>query len=153
MCRTGRLHVVFVVQLLHVPPPKEAKGSEKRQENKDKKPQPKRDHSDPSPQGDPGVVSVGPSPDRSKPADQPTANPTSQRRKREVGIDSRESEAAVEGRLGMAASPNHRSPYSTSCLLTAGLDPAWCGPGKPGHEWAYGEKRIGRRRSTNTCRH
>ena len=147
MCRAGRLQVVFVVELLHVPPRK-MRQETKRQENKDRKPQPKRDQSDPSPQGDPGVVSVGPSPDRSKPADQPTVNPKSQRCRREVVLGSRENKAAVEGRLGMAANPNPRSPSSTSCLLTTGLVPAWCGPAKPSHVWAYGEKRNGRRRST-----
>ena len=77
------------------PPPEGAKGIEKKQENTDRKPEPKRTHSDPSPQGDPGVVSVGPSPDRGKPADQPTANPKSQRCRREVVLDSRECKAAV----------------------------------------------------------
>ena len=95
MGRSGRLQVVFLVEPLVVPPPKSAKGTETKQQNEDRTPKPTRNHSDRSPPGDPGVVSVGPSPDRGKPADQPTANPKSQRCRREVVLDSRECKAAV----------------------------------------------------------
>ena len=60
---------------------------------------------------------MGPSPDRSKLADQPPINPRSQERKREVGTDSRESEAAVKGRRWTAASPT--PPEPKQCKLPA----------------------------------
>ena len=59
MCRTGRLQVVLVVEPLRVPPPKGAKGNEETT-SKDRTPKRTRSQSDPSQQGDPGVVSVDP---------------------------------------------------------------------------------------------
>ena len=67
-----------VVQRLHFPPPRNRREEARRDRKQDRKPQPKRNLGEPSPQGDPGGVSVGPSPDRSKPTDQPPTNPRPQ---------------------------------------------------------------------------
>ena len=84
MCRAGRLQVELLYSGFTFPHPEEAIPTPKKREEmrkykkQHKKPQPTRSLGEPSPQGDPGGVSAGPSPDRSKPADQPPTNPRSQ---------------------------------------------------------------------------
>ena len=80
-----------------VPPPKNAKGNEKRTPKKVRTPGPESSHRNPSPQGDSGVVSVSQPPDHSQQAEQPAATPMPQLCRREVVSDSRESKAAAKG--------------------------------------------------------
>ena len=104
---------------LAFPPPKGAKGSETKVQNKGRTPEPTRSQGNPSPPENPGAHSVSSTPDHSQHAEQPTASPRSQLCRREVVSDSRECKAAIKGRQGTAAGLTPPEPKQIRCLLTA----------------------------------